>query len=126
MADPEGSLTGVSKFAMKTEQESAKRNAEVKVDRTEQGTHTFYRIIRMSLISGVAKGGPGGAQALPNLNACCALPPKLQNRDTLIEQSNILLKQSAGQVVPCQLTQSGYATEFNLLVHKSSTDVTRP
>ena len=33
------------------------------------------------------------AQALPN--ACCALPPSLQkDRDTLIEQSNILLKQS--------------------------------
>ena len=59
--------------------------------------------------SGVAKGGPGRAQALPN--ACCALPPRLQkDRDTLIEQSNILLKQLVGQVVPCQLTQSGYAT----------------
>ena len=35
------------------------------------------------------------AQALPN--ACCALPPRLQkDRDTLIEQSNILLKQSVG------------------------------
>ena len=47
-----------------------------------------------SLVSnnGVAKGMPGRAQALQN--ACCALPPSLQkDRDTLIEQSNILLKQ---------------------------------
>ena len=35
---------------------------------------------------------------------------RLKNRDTLIEQSNILIKQSVGQVVPCQLTESGYAT----------------
>ena len=43
--------------------------------------------------SGVAKGMPGRAQALPN--TCCALPPNLQkDQDTLIEQSNILLKQS--------------------------------
>ena len=42
--------------------------------------------------SGVAKSTPGRAQALPN--ACCALPPRLQkDRDTLIEQSNNLLKQ---------------------------------
>ena len=42
--------------------------------------------------SGVAKGMPGRAQTLPNV--CCALPPSLQkDRDTLMEQSNILLKQ---------------------------------
>ena len=52
--------------------------------------------------SGIAKDGPDRAQALPN--ACCALPPRLQNRDTLIEQSNILLKQSVSQ---CRF---GYAT----------------
>ena len=74
----------------------------------------------MSLISGVAKGGPGVAQALPNLNACCALPPKLQKSRYSNRTVKILLKQSAGQVVPCKLTQSGYATEFNWLVHKSS------
>ena len=33
-----------------------------------------------------------------------------KDRDTLIEQSNILIKQSAGQIMPCQLTESGYAT----------------
>ena len=55
------------------------------------------------------QGQPGRTQAHPN--ACCALPPRLQkDRDTLIEQWNILIKQSAGQVVPCQFTQSGYAT----------------
>ena len=38
-------------------------------------------------------------------------PPRLQkDQDILIDQSNILLKKSEGQVVPCQLTQSGYAT----------------
>ena len=43
--------------------------------------------------SGVAKSVPGRAQAL--LNACGALPLRLQkDRDTLIEHSNILLKQS--------------------------------
>ena len=41
--------------------------------------------------SGIDKGTPDKAQALTN--ACCALPPNLQiDRDTLIEQSNILLK----------------------------------
>ena len=41
----------------------------------------------------LAKDMPGRAQALPN--ACCALPPTLQiEQDTVIEQSNILLKQS--------------------------------
>ena len=35
---------------------------------------------------------PGRAQALSN--ACCALPPSLEKQNTLIEQSNILLKQS--------------------------------
>ena len=41
----------------------------------------------------LAKGMPGRAQTL--LNACCALPTTLQiDQDTLIEQSNILLKQS--------------------------------
>ena len=40
------------------------------------------------LNSDTAKGMPGNAQALPN--ACIALPPSLQNRYTLIEQSHIL------------------------------------
>ena len=40
--------------------------------------------------SGLAKGMLGSYP-----NACCALPPSLQiDRDTLIEQSDILLKQS--------------------------------
>ena len=30
----------------------------------------------IQIVSGIAKGGPGRAQALPN--ACCALPPRLQ------------------------------------------------
>ena len=43
--------------------------------------------------SSVAKGMPDRAQDLPN--ACYALPPSLQkDRDTLIEQSIILLMQS--------------------------------
>ena len=43
--------------------------------------------------SDVAKGTPGRAQSLPN--ACYALSPSLQkDQDTLIEQVNILLKQS--------------------------------
>ena len=50
----------------------------------------------MSIITsalGVAKGMPGRTQAIPN--ACCSPPPNLQkDRDTLVEQSNILLKQS--------------------------------
>ena len=47
----------------------------------------------IQIVSGVALGGPGKTQALPN--ACCVLTPTLQkDRDTLIEQSNILLKQS--------------------------------
>ena len=54
--------------------------------------------------SGITKGRPGRAQALPN--ACCAMPLKI---DTLIEQSkfnkqsNTLLKLSADQIVPYQL-----------------------
>ena len=59
------------------------------------------------LNSGVAKGGPGWARA--HSNGCCEVE---KDRDTLIEQSNILIKQSVGQVVPCQLTESGYATAF--------------
>ena len=48
--------------------------------------------------NGVAKGGTGRAQTLPN--ACCALPPGLQkDQDTVIEQSNIMLEQSVCQVV---------------------------
>ena len=47
-------------------------------------------------------------------------PPRLQNRDTLIEQSKIILKkQSVGRVVPCQLTQSGYATVAMLYIDVS-------
>ena len=42
----------------------------------------------------------------------CHVPEIEKDRDTLIEQSNILIKQSAGQVVPCQLTESGYATVY--------------
>ena len=39
----------------------------------------------------VAKGGPGRAQAYPNVG--CALPMKIEkNQYTLIKQSNILLK----------------------------------
>ena len=42
--------------------------------------------------SGIAQGMPSKVQVLPN--SCCALLPSLQiDRDTLIEQSNILLKQ---------------------------------
>ena len=43
--------------------------------------------------SSIGKVTHGKAQALPN--ACCVLPPSLQKyQDTLIEQSNFLLKQS--------------------------------
>ena len=35
-----------------------------------------------------------------------------KDRDTLIEQSNILIKQSVGKVVSCQLTESDYATAY--------------
>ena len=45
----------------------------------------------IQIVSGVALGWPGKTQAL--LNACNLLTPTLQkDRDTLIEQSNILLK----------------------------------
>ena len=58
-------------------------------------------------ISGVAKGGRAGlAQALPN--ACCVLPPKRSRYSN--RTVKFLLKQSVGQVVSCQLKQSGYAT----------------
>ena len=57
--------------------------------------HEFLIII----LRGVAKGGPDRAQAHPNVG--CALPMKIQN--TLIEHSNILLKQSRALIVPCQL-----------------------
>ena len=33
-----------------------------------------------------------------------------EDQDTLIEQSNILLKQSVDQVVSCKLIESGYTT----------------
>ena len=47
--------------------------------------------------SGIDKGMPGRSQAL--WNTCCALPPSLQKgRDTVIEQSNILLKQSVNAI----------------------------
>ena len=50
--------------------------------------------------------------------SCCALPSRLQkDRDTLIEQSNILLKQSVDLIVPCQLTQSSYATDHNVVMY---------
>ena len=55
--------------------------------------HLTNSVADLGGYSGVAKGGPGRAQALPN--ASCALLPRLQkDQDTLIEQSNILLKQS--------------------------------
>ena len=51
---------------------------------------------------GVAKGGPGKVQAHPNVG--CALPMKIfKNRNTLIEHSKTLLKQSRALIVPCQL-----------------------
>ena len=47
----------------------------------------------IQIVSGVAQGGPGRAHALPS--ACSVLPLRFQkDRDTLIEQSNILLKRS--------------------------------
>ena len=47
--------------------------------------------------SGIDKGMLGRSQGLPN--TCCALPPSLQkDRDTVIEQSNILLKQSVNVI----------------------------
>ena len=49
-------------------------------------------------ISGVDKGSPGRDKALPNI--CCVLPLRLKNRDTLMEQLNILINQSVDQVVP--------------------------
>ena len=56
----------------------------------------------LSTCSGAAKGRLGRDQALPN--ACCALPSRSQkDRDTLIEQSSNLLKQSVGQLCPVNL-----------------------
>ena len=56
--------------------------------------------------SGVAKGGPGRAQALPN--ACCALPPTYVDCKRL-RYSNKTVRYSIKAVskpgVPCQLTQ---------------------
>ena len=51
-------------------------------------------------IRDVAKGGPGRAQAHPNVG--CALPMKIL-KSTLTELSNTLLKQSRALIVPCQL-----------------------
>ena len=53
---------------------------------------------------GRTRQGPDPPKFLPSWHA---LPLRLQKDwDTLIEQSNILLKQSVAQVVPCKLTQS--------------------
>ena len=50
-------------------------------------------VVMKQIIQIVSLGGNGKTQALPN--ACCVLTPILQkDRDTLIEQSNILLKKS--------------------------------
>ena len=62
--------------------------------------------------SGIAKGGPGP----PNL--CCALPLILKDRDTLIDQSYVLIKQSVDQVLLCQCTDSGYATALLFSVNR--------
>ena len=62
-----------------------------------------------------SQGRAGRAQAL--LNICCALPWRLKNQDTLIEQSNILIKQSVCQVVPCPLTESDNTTIPNYCCH---------
>ena len=59
--------------------------------------------------SGVAKDGPGKFEIFT-----------VKDRVILIEQSNILLKQSVSQVVPYQLTESCYATWVSLLVLKTS------
>ena len=62
--------------------------------------------------SGVSTVGPSGACASLTFSGI-AKPSQMlcvKDQDTLIEQSNILLKRSAIQVVPHQLTKSGYAT----------------
>ena len=64
------------------------------------------------MYSGVSTVGPSGACA-PLTFSDIASPSKcfiVKDRDTLIEQSIILLKKSVSQVVPHQLTESGYAT----------------
>ena len=40
-----------------------------------------------------------------------------KDRYTLIEQSNILLKQLVSHVVPCQFTESGHATDVHVCVY---------
>ena len=59
----------------------------------------------MMFTSDIAKGG----QTL-----LCPATEIEKDQDTVIEQSNILIQQSVGQVVPCQLTESGY-TPVNCL-----------
>ena len=49
----------------------------------------------VTLTVGVAKGGTGRTQDLPNHSIMI-----VKDQNTLIEQSNIILKQSVGQVVP--------------------------
>ena len=63
----------------------------------------------MSLLtfSGVAKDGSGRTQALPMFYC--------KRSNTLIKQSNVLLKQSLSQVVPYQLIESGYTTVQRML-----------
>ena len=58
----------------------------------------FEYFLITNSISGVAKVGPGPPK-------CCLCPAtKIEkDQDTLIEQSNILIKQSVGQVVPANL-----------------------
>ena len=60
--------------------------------------------------SGVAKAEP--ARAKPSL---CPAAEIKKDSDALIEQSNILIKQSVGQVVPCQLNESGYTTALSAM-----------
>jgi len=70
-------------------------------------------------VSGIAKGGPGRAQAHPNV--CCALPLEIYIytlKETVIysnKQSNTLLKQSANQIVLSQIIKAGYATVWSSL-----------
>ena len=62
--------------------------------------------------SGIAKGMPGRAPAIPN--TCCALPPSLQDRDTQIEQSDIILKQSVNIICYINVYSHSYIVILSL------------
>ena len=79
---------------------------------TSNVVHLLHLLRCLSACTGIArKAWPGP------LNCLLCPTTKIENdRDALIEQSNILVNQSLGQVVPHQLTDSGHASADLYLV----------